>query len=64
MSGLPMNGPGHYAEAERLAEWVEREVLFGHTELAGVYAALAQVHATLSLTAATVHVIRTESAQT
>ena len=50
-----MNGPTHYAEAERLLRHTEQAVSdqFGHgSECARQQIAMAQVHATLALAAA------------
>jgi hypothetical protein len=52
--GARMNGPGHYQKAEELAEHAEGIIEGGDTDgLAPVWAALAQVHATLALADAT-----------
>jgi hypothetical protein len=46
-----VTGPEHYREAERLAESVKNRDV--HAEIVASVAALAQVHATLALAAAT-----------
>lgn len=48
-----MTGPEHYAAAEHLAEYVENLPIERASEVAGNLA-LAQIHATLALVAATV----------
>jgi hypothetical protein len=49
-----MDGPKHYTEAEVIAEQAEAALRKGDRDhLAAAWVALAQVHATLALTAAT-----------
>lgn len=55
MSGPEMSGPGHYREAERLAEVGAELVDEGRLDAAQVRLRLAQVHATLALAAATAY---------
>lgn len=55
-----MNGPEHYREAERLAEYAASPAAF-HAGDAATSAQIAQAHATLALAAATVEPVVQEA---